>query len=289
MRCSVARRQWRRPDVATSSGARQARDADGVPPVIEIWKAAAAHGAAQRRRGGARVPDRPRHAAAHVARTVRGDDRTPVGHYYISDKNADSRFHRFLGISYPNIDDAETRLSARPDRRRPVGRHLLRQPAPRRFRRGSTPLGGRVGIHGFGGRPLVPIDWTEGCIAVSDDDIEYLYDRVAGRHAGDHPRVRRRRRSAKRSTCFSRIRSAARAFAGDERVAAHQGGGDAVALAHHQPGGGGQRVGLGDRRCGAARARRDRCCRADRAAAACRRRRGRSRPAPGARDGRRCR
>ena len=35
-------------------------------------------------------------------------------------------------------------------------------------------LGGRVGIHGYGGRPYVPIDWTEGCIAVSDDDIEFI-------------------------------------------------------------------------------------------------------------------
>ena len=36
-----------------------------------------------------------------------GDYRTPVGKYYVSDKSRNSRFHRFVGISYPNIEDAE--------------------------------------------------------------------------------------------------------------------------------------------------------------------------------------
>jgi hypothetical protein len=36
-----------------------------------------------------------------------------------------------------------------------------------------------VGIHGFGGRPYLPIDWTEGCIAISNDDVEYLYSMVS--------------------------------------------------------------------------------------------------------------
>ena len=36
----------------------------------------------------------------------------------------------------------------------------------------STALGGRVGIHGYGGREELPIDWTEGCIAVRDADID---------------------------------------------------------------------------------------------------------------------
>ena len=83
---------------------------------------------------------------------VQGDDRTPVGRYYIADKNADSRFHRFLGLSYPNIDDAE-----RGYQRGLIGAEQwadiffanLRGDAPP----SGTALGGRVGIHGFGGRP----------------------------------------------------------------------------------------------------------------------------------------
>ena len=104
----------------------------------------------------------------------RGDGRTPVGTYYVSDKRANSPFHRFLGISYPNIDDAE----------RGFAEHLItadewadilfanfrHQPPP-----SHTPLGGRVGIHGLGGRRAEGIDWTAGCIAVSDADIEYLF------------------------------------------------------------------------------------------------------------------
>jgi lipoprotein-anchoring transpeptidase ErfK/SrfK len=39
-----------------------------------------------------------------------------------------------------------------------------------------TKLGGLVGIHGTGARPHLPIDWTQGCIAVSNDEIEFLYD-----------------------------------------------------------------------------------------------------------------
>jgi hypothetical protein len=108
----------------------------------------------------------------------RGDGRTPEGRYFISEKKPHSPFHRFLAINYPNYDDAE----------RALRQHLitgnewadiffanLRRTTPP----ASTPLGGRVGIHGFGNRPLVPLDWTEGCIAVSNDDIDYLYSIVS--------------------------------------------------------------------------------------------------------------
>lgn len=112
-----------------------------------------------------------------AGKLVRGDGRTPEGRYYICEKRSRSRFHRFLGISYPNIDDAE----------RAYAEHLINADewADIFFANlqlgtppWSTVLGGRVGIHGYGGRPLIPIDWTQGCIAVSDADIEYLYDRV---------------------------------------------------------------------------------------------------------------
>ncbi len=107
----------------------------------------------------------------------RGDRLTPEGRYYVCEKHAHSRFHRFLGISYPNVDDAE----------RAYDRHLisadewadiffanLAQTTPP----WATPLGGRVGIHGYGSRPFIAVDWTDGCIAVSNDAIDYLYDTV---------------------------------------------------------------------------------------------------------------
>lgn len=107
----------------------------------------------------------------------RGDNRTPVGRYFISDKRPRSRFHRFLGLSYPNINDAERGYASRlidANQWADIFLANLRGRTPP----WSTPLGGRVGIHGHGGRPELGIDWTEGCIAVSDREIEYLYDRV---------------------------------------------------------------------------------------------------------------
>jgi len=106
-----------------------------------------------------------------------GDGRTPEGNYYICEKRPNSRFHRFLGISYPNIEDAERAydehlISA--DEWADIFFANLRETTPP----WQTALGGRVGIHGYGGRELIPVDWTEGCIAVSDADIEYLYDQV---------------------------------------------------------------------------------------------------------------
>ena len=81
------------------------------------------------------------------------------------------------GISYPNVDDAERGYrSGLIDAGQWADIFLanLRGDTPPSY----TVLGGRVGIHGFGGRPYVPVDWTEGCIAVSNDEIEFIYDRV---------------------------------------------------------------------------------------------------------------
>lgn len=112
-----------------------------------------------------------------ATKLLRGDGRTPEGRYYICEKRPQSRFRHFLGISYPNVDDAERGYAERlisADEWADIFFANVQQSVPP----WSTALGGRVGIHGYGGRPLLPIDWTEGCIAVSDTDIDYLYDRV---------------------------------------------------------------------------------------------------------------
>ena len=112
-----------------------------------------------------------------ASKLQRGDGRTPEGRYYICEKRPQSRFHRFLGISYPNIDDAERAFAQRlitADQWAGIFMANVRQSIPP----WSTALGGRVGIHGYGGHTPIPMDWTKGCIAVSDADIDYLYDRV---------------------------------------------------------------------------------------------------------------
>jgi murein L,D-transpeptidase YafK len=143
-------------------------------PVIEVWKAERKmelrEGEVMLRQFRIALGSQPR-----FGKEVQGDGRTPVGRYYIANKKPESRFHRFLGLSYPNEDDAD-----RGYRRGLIDATEwasiffanLRGDQPP----ASTILGGRVGIHGYGGRPYLPIDWTEGCIAVSDDDIEYLYN-----------------------------------------------------------------------------------------------------------------
>jgi murein L,D-transpeptidase YafK len=100
-----------------------------------------------------------------------GDQRTPEGAYYICLRNAESRFHRFLGLSYPSLPDAE----------RGLAQGLLDQAAAERIRAAIaaracpdwyTPLGGEVGIHGGG----IERDGTLGCVALRNEDIELLWD-----------------------------------------------------------------------------------------------------------------
>jgi murein L,D-transpeptidase YafK len=86
-----------------------------------------------------------------------GDDKTPEGDYVIDLKNAKSRFHLALHISYPNAADREHALKA-----------------------GVDP-GGAIMIHGLPnslgwlGTFQHDVDWTEGCIAVSNPQIEEIW------------------------------------------------------------------------------------------------------------------
>lgn len=83
-----------------------------------------------------------------------GDGKTPEGAYYITHRNPQSRFHLSLGISYPNTTDVAFAEAA-----------------------GKSP-GGDIFIHGGPRRPVSRRDWTEGCIAVSDKEMEVIYSMV---------------------------------------------------------------------------------------------------------------
>lgn len=82
-----------------------------------------------------------------------GDGKTPEGIYFIDRFNPNSLYHLSVGISYPNPQD-RTQAS------------LI----------GKRP-GGDIMIHGLGpgGRALNRPDWTAGCIAVKDEEIEEIY------------------------------------------------------------------------------------------------------------------
>jgi murein L,D-transpeptidase YafK len=90
-----------------------------------------------------------------------GDHRTPEGSYTINSKNPHSGWYKNLGISYPNEDDiAEAKKN---------GKHT----------------GGDIKIHalkngwGFIGKFQRWMDWTAGCIAVTDEEMDELYEHVA--------------------------------------------------------------------------------------------------------------
>lgn len=84
-----------------------------------------------------------------------GDGKTPEGLYFIDRRNPNSRFHLSLGISYPNRADIAFARS-----------------------QGKDP-GGEIFIHGKTGyRGDNKGDWTWGCIAVTDRQMEDIYAMV---------------------------------------------------------------------------------------------------------------
>ena len=104
---------------------------------------------------------------------VEGDGRTPEGEFYVFTKNAESRFHLSLGISYPAPDDAKRGIdnklitSAEADA-------IAEATANREMPPQKTALGGEIYIHGGG----TERDWTEGCVALKDEEIKELFDAV---------------------------------------------------------------------------------------------------------------
>jgi murein L,D-transpeptidase YafK len=91
------------------------------------------------------------------------DFRTPEGSYIVDFRQEHSHYFKALHISYPSPADLK-RSSA------------LHQPA-----------GGDIFIHGEPNRPTKPVsyyktrDWTNGCIALSDEDLQELWDLTMGR------------------------------------------------------------------------------------------------------------
>jgi murein L,D-transpeptidase YafK len=95
-----------------------------------------------------------------AAKDREGDGRTPEGHYIADARNADSHYHKALHVSYPNADDRK-----------------------RAARMGMAP-GGAIMIHGLPngmgwlGASHRLYDWTLGCIAVTDDEIDEIWNLV---------------------------------------------------------------------------------------------------------------
>lgn len=86
-----------------------------------------------------------------------GDKKTPEGRYFIVGKNPGSRYHLSLKISYPNANDQK------------IARSLGKNP------------GGQIMLHGLPNHGMLPealhrkVDWTDGCIALTDAEIKEIY------------------------------------------------------------------------------------------------------------------
>ena len=102
-----------------------------------------------------------------------GDRATPEGEFYIFTKNNKSAYYLSLGLSYPNIEDAERGLRdglISRTQHDAIVKAIRRKTAPPQ----NTELGGDIYIHGNGASS----DWTWGCVALENEDIRELFDAV---------------------------------------------------------------------------------------------------------------
>jgi len=94
------------------------------------------------------------------AKEQQGDHKTPEGHYILDRRNAQSRFYKSIHVSYPSDQDKQ-----------------------KASQRGVT-AGGDIMIHGlpngFGwlGATHRARDWTDGCIAVTDTEMDEIWELV---------------------------------------------------------------------------------------------------------------
>jgi murein L,D-transpeptidase YafK len=96
---------------------------------------------------------------------MEGDKVTPVGTYRIVGR-IKGLFHQFMTVSYPNDDDRKRYLEAKKHGDIPAG----------------VGVGGGIGIHGTGVKEWNGVhkqsDWTLGCIALDDNEIDEIAARV---------------------------------------------------------------------------------------------------------------
>lgn len=110
----------------------------------------------------------------------RGDNKTPLGYFTIGWITTRTRYHRFLGLNYPDLDTASrgffNKLISKEEwlAIRRAAKTGVRPPQ-------NTALGGMIGIHGLGeGDAEIHRDynWTNGCVALTNAEIEELLEWV---------------------------------------------------------------------------------------------------------------
>jgi murein L,D-transpeptidase YafK len=89
-----------------------------------------------------------------------GDGRTPEGHYLLDRRNPESRFHRSIHISYPGPED------------RAMAKSMGVEPG------GDIMIHGLPNGRGWIGSDHARFDWTEGCIAVTNEEMDEIWAMV---------------------------------------------------------------------------------------------------------------
>jgi len=110
-----------------------------------------------------------------------GDRRTPEGDFYICTMNHSKRFYKFMGLSYPGLKHAEEGVRTgmiSSDEYAMIKKAIEERLSPP----WETRLGGAVGIHGRTPgvgeayrQSSVDINWTDGCIALDNADVDEIY------------------------------------------------------------------------------------------------------------------
>lgn len=94
-------------------------------------------------------------------KAMEGDERTPEGRYLLDWRNPESGYFRSIHISYPNVDDvaAAKRAGVEPG--------------------GMIMIHGQPNGYGWWSWLIQMFDWTNGCIAVTDEDMAEIWQMVA--------------------------------------------------------------------------------------------------------------
>lgn len=106
----------------------------------------------------------------------KGDNRTPLGKFRIGWITSRTRYHLFMGLTFPDLDAADRALQ---DGRiseahwQAIRRASMAGSIPPQ----NTPLGGNIGIHGTGAGDIAiheQYNWTNGCVALTNAQIDRL-------------------------------------------------------------------------------------------------------------------
>lgn len=100
----------------------------------------------------------------------KGDGKTPEGEFYVAVKNPKSKYFLSLGLSYPTVKHAASGLAAGLISQTEYD-EIIKAHRENRLPNQKTQLGGEIYIHGGGNL----WDWTEGCVALENGDIEEIF------------------------------------------------------------------------------------------------------------------